>query len=221
MKFSKRITAITELCPALESWADIGADHGHTSASLIFNGKAKKVFATDISKDSLKKAELLRKELGLCDSIALRVGDGFYAVISDATEGAVISGMGAPLIIKIIEANKEYAESLKYMVLSPNNYSERLREYLNENSFEIEKELMVEEREKYYPVMLVKRGSKKNYSEKQLYLGINTVINDDLIKFLKHKRAVWEDIKKDTSGSNAHALKMYDLYNEALISLHP
>ena len=220
MKLSKRINAILDLCPALDTWADIGADHGLTSWGLLISKKANTVIAADISEGSLSKARALKEERRL-SSMQLRIGDGFKAVLNDRADGAVISGMGTPLITDILEAEKEYAHSLKYMVLSPNNYSERMRKYLTENGYEIIKERMIEERGKYYPAMLIKRGEKRELGLLESYLGINTVKDEDYEKYLVYKSGVWEQIIKDTDGKNARALKMYGIYHEALISLRP
>ena len=171
MKLTKRLQEILDYCPVLGRWADIGCDHGRLSCSLILSGKADTVFAADISAPSLSKAGELAKLIGIDDRVMLRLGDGLTPVAQDRVQGAVMSGMGGPLILDILEAQPDTAKSLEYMVLSPQKYPERVRKYLNEKGWLIEKECIVEEAGKYYPVMLVKKGQDAAYTDAELLIG--------------------------------------------------
>jgi len=215
IKLSKRIHTIAEICPPLKTWADIGADHGLTSAALLELGKAETVYAADISADSLSKAEALRKELNIADKMLLRVGDGFKAVINDEVHGAVISGMGAPLIINILSSEREFAHSLDFLVLSPNIYPERLKAYLSENGFKIINERVICENGKYYPIMLVKRGNASFPSDEELLLGINTVKDGDYAAFISHSEKMWKSIVRESGGKNDFAVKAAEIFKRA------
>lgn len=212
MNLSKRIDAITDLCPALPVWSDIGTDHGFTAAWLLKKNRAGRVIAADISEDSLAKARLLCREMQLEDTMLLRTGDGLEPISDGSANGAVISGMGAPLIISILEAQKQTALSLDYIVLSPNNYPERMRKYLSENGFRILSERIIEERTKFYPVMLVCSGKEEEYTEGELYGGRHTVKDADYALYLQHKLEMWHKIERDTGGKNAHASHLLKIY---------
>lgn len=194
MKLTKRLQEILDHCPKLERWADVGCDHGRLSCSLILSEKAEVVFAADISAPSLSKAGELAKLIGIEEKIRLRLGDGLMPIAADDVQGVVMSGMGGPLILDILEASPETAESLEYMVLSPQKYPERVRKYLNEKGWMIEKECIVEEAGKYYPVMLVKKGNDTAYTDAELLTGRNVRYDMDYEKYLRYKIGFWENV---------------------------
>ena len=45
----------------------------------------------------------------------------------------MIAGMGGPLMIRILEEGKKTAESLKYLILSPQSELPKVRRYLADN----------------------------------------------------------------------------------------
>ncbi len=194
MKLTKRLQEILDHCPKLARWADVGCDHGRLSCSLILSEKAEVVFAADISEPSLNKAGELAKLIGIEDRICLRLGDGLMPIAEDDVQGVVMSGMGGPLILDILEASPETAEKLECMVLSPQKYPERVRKYLNEKGWMIEEECIVEEAGKYYPVMLVKKGNDAAYTEAELLTGRNVRYDADYEKYLRYKINFWENV---------------------------
>lgn len=199
MKLTKRLQEILDYCPKLERWADVGCDHGRLSCSLILSGKAEVVFAADISAPSLSKAGELAKLIGIEDRIQLRLGDGLLPITGDDVQGVVMSGMGGPLILDILEASPETAEKLEYMVLSPQKYPERVRKYLNEKGWTVEKECIIEEAGKYYPVMLVKKGKDDVYTDAELLTGRNVRYDADYEKYLRYKIGFWENVAEGVS----------------------
>ena len=67
--------------------------------------------------------------------------------------------MGGLLIRDILEKDKEVTDSIVNFILQPMVAAKELREYLVENSFEIIKEELVKEDNKYYEIILAKRVS--------------------------------------------------------------
>ena len=199
MKLTKRLRRIVDFCPKLERWADIGCDHGRTSCALILEGKADVVFAADISGPSLGKAGELSRLIGIEERIRLRLGDGFAPVREDGVQGAVLSGMGGQLILDIFCAEPEVLAGLEYMVLSPQKYPERVRKFLRENGWFVEREAMVEEQGKYYPVMAVRKGEDTPYSEEELLMGRRVEADGDYEKFLRYKIGFWSGVLEGVS----------------------
>jgi len=199
MKLTKRLQEILDHCPSLSRWADIGCDHGRLSCSLILSGKAEVVFAADISAPSLNKAGELAKLIGIEDRVNLRLGDGLSPIVNDDVQGVVMSGMGGPLILDILKAEENTAKRLECMVLSPQKYPERVRKYLNENNWTIEKECIVEEAGKYYPVMLVKKGQDAQYTDAELLTGRRVRYDEDYEKYLRYKINFWETVAAGVS----------------------
>jgi len=194
MRLTKRLRRIVDLCPKLERWADIGCDHGRTSCALILEKKAETVFAADISEPSLAKAGELSRLIGIGDRVLLRLGDGFSPIRRDRVQGAVLSGMGGPLILDIFRAEPEVLAELEYMVISPQKYPERVRRFLNENGWYIEREAMVEEQGKYYPVLAVRKGTDEPYTEAELLTGRRVEAEADYEKFLQYKIGFWNGV---------------------------
>lgn len=178
MNVSLRLEELADFCPKCEVIADVGCDHGKLSALLIEKGKVKRVVATDISLPSLKKAELLAKESEY--DIVTRLGDGFSPIETGEAECAVVAGMGAMQIVSILSNDIVKTRSFKQFVLSPHNYPEKLREYLNKSGFIIVKEKYIFERDlkrpgenggRFYPVFMVINGTEDRYTKDEIEFG--------------------------------------------------
>ncbi|NLL56593.1 MAG: SAM-dependent methyltransferase [Clostridiales bacterium] len=166
IKLDNRLKAILKEIDNVEVVADIGCDHGKLIVSAILSQKAKKGIAVDISNESLKKAQILASEYDVIDKLIFLNGDGFLP-IKDNIDIAVISGMGAREIVKIL-AQKDIAN--KY-ILVPHQDTYILRQYLRENSFFVIKDYIVKE-QKFYPVIVAEKGN-NNYTDREIYLGKN------------------------------------------------
>ncbi len=214
MNNSKRIQAIIDMCPAHEVWADIGADHGFTAAGLISSKKAGHVIATDISEISIAKAAALFAEKGL-QTAETRVGNGFSPIAFGEAQGAVISGMGAPLMIGILSADEAMTRSFSDLVLSPNNYPERLRYYLSTSGYTISRERVTEDRGKFYIIMHVFPGADEPLSAYELAIGKNTVKDAEFFHYVQRKTALLEGIVKSSGGKNTEAAGLLEAFKQA------
>lgn len=151
--------------------ADIGSDHGYATIYALENGLTDRVIATDISKLSLAKTEKLVAEAGLADKVNCRVGDGFTVLKEGEADVAFVAGMGADLIADIVIQSEAVSKSFSSMVLQPMNPAERLRIKLSENGYEITKEAVVFENRKWYSILKVRSGSKKELTEAEAFIG--------------------------------------------------
>ena len=201
MRLSKRLESILNLLPDAECIADIGCDHGRLSAELLSRGKAKKVICSDISAPSLAKAQKLAEERGLSEKMECRLGSGLKVLKIGETDAAVIAGMGGPLIVEILKDNEDIAANISVLVLEPNIYPDRVRRYLTENGWIIEKEDLILEEGKFYPVLRAVRGKGKPYSETELLAGRwNSRPPRDFFSYV----AFWRDrYRKIVSGIRA------------------
>ena len=93
--------------------------------------------------------------------------------------------MGTLNIIKILEKINEYPHISK-LVLSPNNDFVLLREKIQKLGFEIVKEEIIKENNKYYLIVEFKKGNNvvNNFFGK---LDLNNDINIDYFKYLYNK----------------------------------
>ncbi|MDO5350323.1 MAG: class I SAM-dependent methyltransferase, partial [Lachnospiraceae bacterium] len=158
MKLSKRLELVASFVPEGSRIADVGTDHGYIPIELVKRGLCPSGIAMDIGKGPLERAREHIREQGLEEKIESRLSDGLSALKPGEADTVVIAGMGGELVIHILDAGRHMWESVKEFVLSPQSELDKVRKYLEENGFAIQKEAMVVDEGKYYTVMLVKRG---------------------------------------------------------------
>ncbi len=153
MLLSDRMLAVVGLVEPCKSIADIGCDHGYVAMELVQRNICGHVIAMDINKGPLDRARHNIKEYGMQDFIETRLSDGTKSLKADEAEGIICAGMGGKLVISILEQGKELVNNMKQVILQPQSEIDEVRSYLRENGFLIEKEDMVCEDGKYYPMM--------------------------------------------------------------------
>jgi tRNA (adenine22-N1)-methyltransferase len=162
MELSKRLNWIIEKVDKVQVIMDVGTDHGYIPINLIKNNMAKKVIASDINKEPLKKAKINAAFDGILDNIDLRLGAGLSILKNKEAEAVIIAGMGGNLIRDILENDLNKVKNLEYLVLQPAQNPEVLREYLYSNDYEILDEDICLDENKYYEIFKVKY-KKGNY----------------------------------------------------------
>lgn len=154
MKLSDRLQAMADEVNYGETLADIGTDHGYLPIYLKQTGKCPNVILSDISRDSLEKA---LKDCYLYEprvNFDLREGDGIKVLKTAEVDVVSIAGMGGILISKILGDDINHSKSFKKFILQPRNNLGKLRYWLHENGFRIEKEIIVKEG-KFLPSIFV------------------------------------------------------------------
>ena len=161
---SKRLKEIAKYTKGYNLLLDVGSDHGLLPIYAINNDYVKDAIASDINYKPLIKAKENFKKYNL--EIETLCFDGIPKTNSDVIS---ICGMGAELIIQILEKTLNNAKNLKRLILSPNNDYYILRQYLN-NKFNIVDEEVIIDRNHYYEVIVLEEGN-SNYTDKELYFG--------------------------------------------------
>ena len=193
MTNDKRIKTICSMvsCPVV---AEIGADHGYITKELFQQNKIKKAFLTDISSKCLQKALINFKSSNFFENCAFLVGDGLQALkdVEDKSSigQVIIAGMGGLEIIKILK--DEQANYYNQFVLQPQRKVVELRQFLQDNNYEILKDQMVREGKIYYNVLKVKKVDKQVLLTKNEILFGKTNLteeNSDFVDFLKFEIA--------------------------------
>ena len=190
LKLPKRLKFLLNLAPECGVLADIGSDHGLLPASALLSGKCEYAIAADISAPSLAKAKNLAQELGVDDRMDFRVGDGATVLNADEAEVIVIACIGANLICSILDAGRDVIGDAN-LILSPNIYPERLRDYLINNGFGIERDDVIYDG-KYYTAISARRGESEPYSERELLLGKYAEPTEGQAEYLRYKIALAE-----------------------------
>lgn len=156
MELSKRLNWIIEKINKVEVIMDVGTDHGYIPIYLVKNNIAKKVIASDINKEPLKKAKINVSLDGVADKIDLRLGRGLSPLNNKEADAVIIAGMGGNLIRDILENDLNKIKNLEYLILQPAQNPEVLRKYLYNNNYEILEEDICLDENKYYEIFKVK-----------------------------------------------------------------
>ncbi len=211
MQLSHRLTTVAEFVTKGSRVADIGCDHAHTSIYLVENGIAVSSVAMDVNKGPLERAKENIARFGYEDKITTRLSDGAKELKAGEVDTLLISGMGGLLMNKILSESIEVVKAAKELVLQPQSEIALVRKYIHELGFQIEKEEMLIEDEKYYVAIKAKNVGKTEYYEKDIFYRYGKVLLDDkspvLKQFLENGKASYEKIVADISGSESEKTK--------------
>ena len=152
---SKRLEAVAGLIERDGTLADVGTDHGYIPIAMVLRGHAEKAIAMDLRTGPLERAREHITAYGLEDRIETRLSDGVSALAENEADSIVVAGMGGELVIHILETGKAVCKSAKELILQPQSEIDEVRKFLRENGYQIADEDMVEEEQKYYPMMRV------------------------------------------------------------------
>lgn len=213
MELSKRLYAVAGLVTEGASVADIGTDHGYVPIYLMEQGIASKVIALDVNKSPLERARMHIVGHGLGEVIETRLSDGLKEVRPGEVDTMIASGMGGPLTIRILEEGEAAAGRLTSLILQPQSEIARVRRFLVENGYRIEKEDMVFEDGKYYPVMRAVHGEREAYEEweylygKRLLEERHPVLGEFLLRELRIQESILEQLarRKDSASARERA----------------
>lgn len=218
MKLSQRLKTVASFVPEGCNLADIGTDHGYVPIYLAQKEKINHAIAMDVRKGPLERAREHIEEAGLMGRIEVRLSDGLLKLNPGEADCAVIAGMGGELIIHILENGRFLWDGLRYFVLSPHSELDKVRKFLEKESFFIEKETMLKEEGKYYTVMGVSRARDKAKPwDREIYYRYGKVLVEAkdpvLLEYLRKEQVqtehILEGLKK--SGSLTAKSRMKEL----------
>ena len=170
MELSKRLQAVADLLDCHEEIADIGCDHGFVSIYLVESRKASRCLAMDVNRGPLERAGEHVIEKRLSTYIETRLSDGAKEIrfvrdeqgnVRLEVQAALIAGMGGKLMIQIIKDSLDKFQSMEEFVLQPQSEIAKVREFVRQIGYHIEKEDMILEDGKFYPMMKVTKGEKR------------------------------------------------------------
>ena len=99
---------------------------------------------------------------GLKEKIQVRLANGLAAFEeADHVSVITIAGMGGRLIATILEEGLDKLASVERLILQPNNREDDLRNWLQDNDFQIVAESILEEAGKFYEILVVEAGQMK------------------------------------------------------------
>lgn len=160
---------IGEICSALaagRTMADVGCDHGYLSALALKRGLFEKIYLSDISAESLKKAETLLKEeikAGKCVPV---LADGMKGLPPDI-DCLLIAGMGGEEIVRILKEGYLPA----HFVFQPMKNADKLRQYLVDFGACLERDYTFFSEGYFYDLIAGKNSGGSNYTPLEIEFG--------------------------------------------------
>ena len=158
-KLSKRLETVASFVPTGAVVADIGSDHAYLPCYLVHRGVASRAIAGEVVQGPYESAERQVRTEGLADKITVRLANGLAAVTpQDQVDTVTIAGMGGPLIVSILEKHPESLQTVTRLILQPNIHAKVIREWALEHGWAVMDEVILEEDEKIYEVLVLQRG---------------------------------------------------------------
>ena len=198
-KISNRLKFLIDFCPNYKTYADIGCDHGYVALNLIGLGTTDFVYCVDIHKLSLEKAKNLFEKHNVIQKAKFYCSDGFSKLSTQEKKSidcAIIAGMGGNETIKILTNYQT-----KSLVLQPMHNQRELREFLIKNGYNIVKDLVFCEKNKFYTFLYCEKSIKQTiYTDFELEFGkySNTT---DYINYLKTQKDKYLKIYNKTNNN--------------------
>ena len=117
INISNRLKCVASLVNKGARVADIGTDHAYLPIYLVQNGISNKVYACDVRKEPLRRAQLHIDEYGLSDKITTQLCDGLKGINKGDVDTVTICGMhGNPLILTVqIRQAGYYTQACLYL----------------------------------------------------------------------------------------------------------
>ena len=160
-KLSERLQAVAGFVTRGSRVADIGTDHGYLPVCLVGSGWCPQALAMDIRQGPLERAGEHIAASGLQERIRTRLSDGMEQLGADEADCVVIAGMGGLTMIHILESAENLLPCISELVLGPQSDIAKVRKFLRQRGMYTDRENLVLEGGKFYPVLhvIVKSGA--------------------------------------------------------------
>ncbi len=202
MKISKRLETIASLIPNNSKVIDVGCDHALLDIYLA-QEKNCVCIASDINANALDQAKYNISRFHV-KNVTTVLTDGLEGIALSSDDIIVISGMGTATIRNILEKR----EIVNRMIISTHTDYEDLRRCMVSLGYQIEVELYVEEKGKYYIIIDFVRGN-KIYSEEDFRFG--PILKNNLHFIEKEQEKILEIMKKIPKNDSELLIKQKTL----------
>lgn len=170
--------AVADLVPQGARAVDVGTDHAMIPVWLAQTGRSPFIWATDIRPGPLQNAASLIDRTGTGDRIRLLLTDGLIGIGPGEADAVIIAGMGGETAISILAA-APWTRDGPVLILEPQSKRAELRRWLSDYGYQIERERLVKDAGRIYPVFMVRGGIAPAYSTAELHLGLLQQIQGD------------------------------------------
>lgn len=149
-----RLQTITNFVPPGARLGDIGTDHAYLPLALVADGKITGAVAIDVHKGPYQSALKAVNSAGFADRIDVRFGDGLEPLVPGEVDTVVLAGMGGVTILEILNNKPEVLHEVSTLILQPQGAEGRVREDLSSRGWLLKDEVLVEETDRVYTVIL-------------------------------------------------------------------
>ena len=146
-----RLSAVLNYVDVLDKVADVGADHGYLTMAMLEKG----ITRCQVIENKSGPLANAQKNLATFANVTFSLSDGLSKLDPDI-DTVTICGMGGHNIVKILNDQLAKAQRLKKLILQPNSHVEVLRNYLNDQSFMIIDEDLIEIDQHFYHIVVAK-----------------------------------------------------------------
>lgn len=152
LPISDRLLACAGFVAPGDRVADVGCDHGYLSIHLLTSGIAKSCIASDINEQPLQSALRNAEKYGVQDRMSFHLSDGVRDVPQDF-DTLVCAGMGADTMVSILDSAPWLKNDKYRLILQCQSKTPMLRQYLSENGWYIQDEVVLKDGRFLYTVM--------------------------------------------------------------------
>lgn len=153
INLTPRLQCAADFIPEGASFADIGTDHAYIPVYMAQQQGATRIIAADVGEGPLLAAKSHVQNEGVADRVQCRLGDGLTCLTPGEVDGAVICGMGGPLMVRILEMAPNVWERFSFLVLQPMSDAAALREFLYTAEWHLDEERLVVDDGRLYELM--------------------------------------------------------------------
>ena len=154
LNLSKRLSTIAGFIAEGSDVADIGTGHGHLPVYLAQNGLARRIFASDISAESLEAARVISVKYGVEDRIEFIAAPGLTGLRESDADTIVLSGMGGETISHILADAPWTKRSGVRLILQPQTKTGKLCFWLREHGYTVKDAGLTSDKGRFYTVIL-------------------------------------------------------------------
>lgn len=165
---SGRLFACCDFVKPGDRVADIGCDHGYLGIYLLTKGIARSIIASDINEAPLKSALRNSEKFGVRDKMTFYLSDGVRNIPRDF-DALVCAGMGGDTMVSILSDAPWLKKDTYRLILQCQSKTPLLRQYLSDNGWRIDREVIVHDGKFLYTVMQVLWGADTLLTPGQCY----------------------------------------------------
>ena len=195
IQLSKRLKAVASVIPNDSYFADIGSDHAYLPTYLCLENPSIRAIAGEVNQGPFQRAKATVQFNQLTNKVDVRLGNGLDVITQqDEIDTITITGMGGSLIKEILATGKEKLIDIQRIIAQPNNNAFAVRKFLYEHEFDIIDEMIIEENDHIYEIIISERVNVSNIAfddnndQKRLLFG-PILMDDQSAVFVKKWQA--------------------------------